>query len=620
MTALVLGHEAPNLVLALQHLAACFPIGIQCGEVLPELLHGAVEEGLGHEEFLLHILLVDAVTGLAGEDDQFAQHVLAGEVYARIGFAVSLGLGQFHRLAEGYVGRDGVEDVVERTAEDRLDAQDLVAGVAQVVDGAYDGQACTHVGFKQELHATHLCYALEFAILLVIAGGGNLVGRHYVDVVGKEILVERCHLGRCRAIHEDTVEDVHAYDLVAQAPDVACRSLVQALAEVVQFQSLACKHGIVSGGYAHDIELQAEFAHQFLALLVYLLNEASAHGAHTADEEVEHLIFAQEKGVVDDVQRLAQVLLGNDEGYVRLACALGTCNHTDTATSQRAEQLAGNARGVLHVLAHDGHGGQASLGRHGVHGAIGYLLGKLLVEHTACLTGIHVAHTYGGAVLAACLGHHEHGYAIVRQAGEDTAVHTDDTHHGKTADGDERGALDAGDATDGFLAQVYVLLDDGTGGIGVEGVLHPDGNVLHADGVYGGRIDYLGTEVAEFHGLHVGEFVDDVCRADYTGVGGHETVHVRPYLQCRSVQCRRHDGRGVVAAATSKVGHLAALYVGGDETAHQTYLGQAFPCVAHYLVGGLCTEHVLAVLLLGADDVARVVPSGTVDNGGHYAR
>ena len=40
-----------------------------------------------------------------GEDDQFAQHILAGEIYARIGFAVSLGLGQFHRLAEGYVGR-----------------------------------------------------------------------------------------------------------------------------------------------------------------------------------------------------------------------------------------------------------------------------------------------------------------------------------------------------------------------------------------------------------------------------------------------------------------------------------------------------------------------------------
>ena len=619
MAVLVLCHKAPNLVLALEHLAACLPIGIERGEVLPELLHGAIEEGLGHEEFGLDILLIDAIAGLAGEDDKFAEHVLAREVYARVGLAISLGLGQFHGLAEGNVGRDGVEDIVESTAEHGLDAKDLVARVAKVVDGADDGKPGTHVGLEEELHATHLCYALEFAILLVIAGGRYLVGRHDVDVVREEVLVERSHIGRGGAIHEDTVEDVHADDLVAKTLEVALGRLLQLLAEVLQIQSLAGKHGIVARGNAHDIELEAEFAHELLALLMYLLYKAAAHGAHTADEEVEHLVFAQKKGVVDYVQRLAQILLSNDKGDIRLAGTLGTGNNADTATAKRAEQLAGNARCVLHVLAHYGHGGQASLGHHGIHGALGYLLGKLFVEHTACLLGIGIAHTDGGAVLTACLRYHEHGDAIVCQTGEDTAVHTDDTHHGETADGDERGALDAGDATDGLLAQVDILLDDGARSLGVEGILDPDGYVLDANGIDGGGIYHLGTEVAEFHGLGVGEFVDDVCRADDTGVSGHETVHIGPYLQGSGIQCGRYDGGGVVATATAKVGNLAALYVGGDETAHQAYLGQALPGVAHNLVGGLCGKHVLAVLLLGADNVARVKPTCTLYHRGHDA-
>ena len=619
MTVLVLSHEAPNLVLALEHLTACLPIGIERGKVLPELLHGAIEEGVGHEELGLDILLIDAVAGLASEDDKLAEHILAGEVDTGIGLAISLGLGQFYGLAEWYVGRDGVEDIVERTTEHGLDAQDLVARVAEVVDGTDDGQSCTYVGLEEELHATHLCYALEFAILLIVAGSRYLVGGNDVDVVREEVLVESCHIGRGGTIHKDAIEDVHADDLVAKTLEIALGGLLQLLAHVLQVQSLAGEHGIVTRGYANDIELEAEFAHEFLALLAYLLYKAAAHGAHTTDEEVEHLVFAQEKGVVDYVQCLAQVFLGDDERDVRLAGTLGTGYHADTATSQCAEQLAGNTGGVLHVLAHDSHGGQTSLGHHGIHGALCYLLGKLLVEHTACLLGIHIAHTDGGAVLTAGLRYHEDGDTVVCQTGEDAAVNTDDTHHGQTADGDERGALNTGDTTDGLLAQVDILLDDGARSLGVEGILDPDGYVLDADGIDGGGIYHLGTKVAKLHGLGVGKFVDDIGRADDTRVGGHEAVHIGPYLQSRGIQSCRYDGGGVVATATTKVGDLAALYVGGDETAHQAYLGQVLPGVAHNLVGGLCRKDILAVLLLGADNVARIKPACTLYHRCHDA-
>ena len=39
----------------------------------------------------------------------------------------------------------------------------------------------------------------------------------------------------------------------------------------------------------------AAFLHQFLALAAYLLQQAVTHCAHTADEQVEHLILRQEE-------------------------------------------------------------------------------------------------------------------------------------------------------------------------------------------------------------------------------------------------------------------------------------------------------------------------------------
>ena len=233
MAVLVLSHEAPNLVLALEHLAACLPIGIERGKVLPELLHGAIEEGLGHEELGLDILLIDTITCLASEDDKLAEHILAGEVDTRIGLAISLGLGQFHGLAEGYVGRNGIEDIIESATEHGFDAKDLVARVAKVVDGTDDGQSCTYVGLEEELHTTHLCYALEFAILLIVARSRYLVGGNNVDVVREEVLVESCHIGRGGTIHKDTIEDVHADDLVAKTLKVALGSLFQLLAHIL---------------------------------------------------------------------------------------------------------------------------------------------------------------------------------------------------------------------------------------------------------------------------------------------------------------------------------------------------------------------------------------------------
>ena len=81
-----LGNETPALAFRLQYLAATLKIGIQCGQLFPEVLYLAFKERVGQEEMLLHVILFHLVASLTGEDDQFADDVLATEVDARVGF------------------------------------------------------------------------------------------------------------------------------------------------------------------------------------------------------------------------------------------------------------------------------------------------------------------------------------------------------------------------------------------------------------------------------------------------------------------------------------------------------------------------------------------------------
>ena len=45
---------------------------------------------------LLNVFLLNLVACLAGQDDELSNHVLAAEVYARVGLAVALFLGPAH--------------------------------------------------------------------------------------------------------------------------------------------------------------------------------------------------------------------------------------------------------------------------------------------------------------------------------------------------------------------------------------------------------------------------------------------------------------------------------------------------------------------------------------------
>ena len=172
--------------------------------------------------------------------------------------------------------------------------------------------------------------------------------------------------------------------------------------------------------------------------------------------------------------------------------------------------------------------------------------------------------------------------------------------------------------------------------LGVEGVLHPDGDVFDAHRIDGGRIDHLRTEVTQLHGLDIRQLVDGVGRLDDAGVGRHKAIHVRPYFQYFGIEGRSDDGCGVVRAATPQVGGLVGVAVAGDEARNHGHGGlrgvcalraqraqrglhclcalRALACrlrhcrskregLLHQLVRQFGIEHVLALLLHRTDEV-----------------
>ena len=274
---------------------------------------------------------------------------------------------------------------------------------------------------------------------------------------------------------------------------------------------------------------------------------------------------------------------------------------------------------MLHVLAHNGHCGQSLLSTHGIHGTLLYLLGKLRIEHTAGFLGVLISHTYARTVLRGCLADQEHADAIVGQTGEDATVDTYDAHHGQTCHCDECGALDAGDSLDDAGVGLNLILDNGTGSIGIEGILDEYGDMLDTHGIDGGRIYHLGTEVAEFHSLHITEFGNHIGCTDDTWVGRHEAIHIGPYLQHTGIQYCSDDAGCVVATASAQIGHLTAYGIGADKSAHQTHLGNRLPVLLHQARRKVHGQAILSSLDLSLDESTAVIPLGVLHQVGHDA-
>ena len=394
-----LRHEAPALVFLFQFPAFLLEAGIQRGQVLPESVYSPPEESVGDKEVLLHILLLHGVSRFARQYDELPYHVLPAQVDAWVGFAVTLFLGAPHGFRERHLCRYLIEYEIKRPAQHGLYLQYLVARITQVLYRTDDWQSGTHIRLIEELHSTLQRRVLQTAVAGVVARCRHLVCRHHRHVVVYQFLIHRRHIAARRTVHKHAVEDVHPYYSGLKPLRVARFRPVEQFAVVVQTDAVAVEHRLMARCHAHHVELQPLLLHQLRLLRLYLFKQVAAHRSDAADEEIEHLVFAEEERVVYHVERLPQVFCIHHKRDVGLRSSLRKGYHADTAPAQRAEEFSGHARRMLHVLSHDGYRGESALGVHGEHGSRLYLLGKLTVEHVHCLSGIHIAYTYRSGVL-----------------------------------------------------------------------------------------------------------------------------------------------------------------------------------------------------------------------------
>ena len=154
-------------ILTLEHLAASFEISIQTRHFFPEVFQRTFKEVIRYEKIFLHVFLFQLVSGLTRQDHELTDHVLTAQVDARIGFRITLFLRHLDGTAEGNIGTDLIENIVQRTRKHCLDLQNLITAMYQVIDGIDNRKSGSHVSFKQIFHATLTGYQLQFTVILV---------------------------------------------------------------------------------------------------------------------------------------------------------------------------------------------------------------------------------------------------------------------------------------------------------------------------------------------------------------------------------------------------------------------------------------------------------------------
>ena len=118
------------------------------GKLLPKVGFAAFEERGRDDGLRGNVGKLYAIAAFARQNQEFANHVLARKVDARIGFAVTVFLCHAYGLAKGNVGTKSVEHIVQRAAQYGFEAQYAVARGQEVADGADDGKPRADVRFK----------------------------------------------------------------------------------------------------------------------------------------------------------------------------------------------------------------------------------------------------------------------------------------------------------------------------------------------------------------------------------------------------------------------------------------------------------------------------------------
>ena len=175
-------------------------------------------------------------------------------------------------------------------------------------------------------------------------------------------------------------------------------------------------------------------------------------------------------------------------------------------------------------------------------------------------------------------------------------------------------------AFDSLALRVVFRADDSAFGFRLEGILYQDGDILVAHRIDCRRIDHLRTEVAKFHRLSVTQTADGIRGRDDTGVGRHETVHIRPDLQAVSIQGRSEDGSRIIRTSPPEIGHFATVLVCRNKSGYQCHTRNLCKSLTHQAIGQFRIQDMLGVFLFGLDKQAGIIPACPVNQSGNNAR
>ena len=143
-------------------------------------------------------------SGLAGENQKFAQGLPAAEVDAGIRFGKTFVLGLAHDLRET-AGGEGVfgKDPVQCAADDCLDGEDFVAGIGPGGDTLEHGQSRSDSGFVAEEHPVFLGGGMHGRIIHERNCKGAAIGTHDAEAFAKKPFVFAPDILAVRNIHKD---------------------------------------------------------------------------------------------------------------------------------------------------------------------------------------------------------------------------------------------------------------------------------------------------------------------------------------------------------------------------------------------------------------------------------
>ena len=206
-------------------------------------------------------------------------------------------------------------------------------------------------------------------------------------------------------------------------------------------------------------------------------------------------------------------------------------------------------RRSLHAVAHQGDDGAAGPDLDRIEDAGGELGGEGLAQRRDGVRAVGVGDGEGDRALAGALGDQDdrdagRGHRLEHPRGD--AGHAG---HAGAGDVDQRDAGQEGEAAGAAGGRGGAAVDQAAGVVGREAVAHPHRDPLLARRLDGLRVEHLGAEEGELHGLLVAHLGEHGGAGDQPRIGAVDAVDVGPDLQQLGVEGPGGDGAGVVRAA-----------------------------------------------------------------------